>query len=248
MDEGHFEEHCPLCYMFCSESTNDNGDTYICCSNLCALPFKTGNQKVQFFEELMLRLQLILSTTNAHQTVNMMRHAICIHLSSEKISNKDLQDALFLLVPHKKDSHQFLDDLERDLNEGGRLGRVGITLSDQDKRVILALNEKYISALKQNIEQRFDDCLNVFSCCHVFNPMDLPNRDSPEFKDYGLASMKVLANHYYQDSTCREQETDELLSEWNKFKFNMLKWKSEMPDTSDLQNTPLQWTLQESFE
>ena len=27
----------------------------------------------------------------------------------------------------QKDSHQFLDDLERDLNEGGRLGRVGIT-------------------------------------------------------------------------------------------------------------------------
>ena len=144
----------------------------------------------------------------------------------------------------QKDSHQFLDDLERDLNEGRRLGRVGITLSDQDKRVILALNEKYISALKQNIEQRFDDCLNVFSCFHVFNPMDLPNRDSPEFKDYGIASMKVLANHYYQDSTCREQETDELLSEWNKFKFDMLKWKSEMPDTSDLQNTPLEWTLQ----
>jgi len=144
----------------------------------------------------------------------------------------------------QKDSHQFLDDLEWDLNEGGRLGRIGITLSDQDKRVILALNEKYISALKQNIEQRFGDCLNVFSCFHVFNPMELPNRDSPEFKDYGIASMKVLANHYYQDSKCREQETDELLSEWNKFKFDMLKWKSEMPDPSVLQNTPLEWTLQ----
>lgn len=92
--------------------------------------------------------------------------------------------------------------------------------------------------------EHFGDYLNVFSCFHVFNPMELPNRDSPEFKDYGIASMKVLANHYYQDSTCREQETDELLSEWNKFKFDMLKWKSETPDPSVLQNTPLEWTLQ----
>ena len=80
-----------------------------------------------------------------------------------------------------------------------------------------------VTALKQNIEQRFDDCLNIFSCFHVFNPMALPNRDSPEFKDYGTASMRVLANHYYQDSECKTQETDELLSEWNKFKFDMLK-------------------------
>lgn len=31
-----------------------------------------------------------------------------------------------------KSSHQFLDDLEQDLNEGGRLSRVGMTLSDQN--------------------------------------------------------------------------------------------------------------------
>ena len=54
----------------------------------------------------------------------------------------------------------------------------------------------------------------------------------------------MLTNHYYQDSECKAQETDELLSEWNKCKFDMLKWKSEMPDPSVLQNTPLEWTLQ----
>lgn len=88
-----------------------------------------------------------------------------------------------LRLTSQKDSHQFLDDLERDLNEGGRLGHVGITLSDNDKRDILTLNEKYVTALKQNIEQRFDDCLNIFSCFHVFNPMALPDRDSSEFQD-----------------------------------------------------------------
>ena len=31
-----------------------------------------------------------------------------------------------------KSSHQFLDDLEQDLNEGGRLDRVGMTPSGQD--------------------------------------------------------------------------------------------------------------------
>lgn len=173
-----------------------------------------------------------------HQSV------ISVHKNFEALQVKLALDYTQTQLTSQKHSHQFLDHLERQLNEGRRLGRVGITLSDQDKRVILAPNEKCISAWKQNIEQRFGDYLNVFSCFHVFNPMELPNRDSPEFKDYGIASMKVLANHYYQDSTCREQETDELLSEWNKFKFDMLKWKSETPDPSVLQNTPLEWTLQ----
>ena len=64
----------------------------------------------------------------------------------------------------QKDSHQFLDDLERDLNEGGSLRCVGITLSDNDKRVILTLSNKYVTAFtcKQDIEQRFDDGLNIF--------------------------------------------------------------------------------------
>ena len=57
----------------------------------------------------------------------------------------------------QKDSYQFLDDLERDLSEGGRLGGVGITLNDNDKRNIVTLHEKYVTVLKQNIEQRFDD-------------------------------------------------------------------------------------------
>lgn len=130
------------------------------------------------------------------------------------------------------------------MNEGSRLQHVGITLSDNDKRDILTLNEQYVNALKQNIEQHFDDCLTIFLCFHVFNPMTLPNRDSPEFKDYGTASMRVLANHYYQDSECKEQETDELLSKSNKFKSDMLKCKSEIPGPSVLQNTPLEWTLQ----
>lgn len=46
----------------------------------------------------------------------------------------------------QKDSHQFLDDLERDLSEGSRLGGVGITLSDNDKRNIVTLNVKYVTA------------------------------------------------------------------------------------------------------
>lgn len=85
--------------------------------------------------------------------------------------------------------------------------------------VILTLNEKYITALKQNIEQRF----------HVFMS------SIPTQCGHGIASLRVLANHYYQDSGCKEQETEELFSEWNKVKFDLLKWKSHMPEPSVMQ-------------
>ena len=78
------------------------------------------------------------------------------------------------------------------MSEGGRLASVGITISDNDKWDILIPSEKYVTAMKQDIEQCFDDCLNIFSCFHVFNPMALPNRDSPELKNYGTASITVV--------------------------------------------------------
>lgn len=158
-------------------------------------------------------------------------------LSFERV--KPALDYTLTQLTSQKRSHQFLDDLEWDLNEGGRLDCVHMTLSDNDKREILTLNEKYANALKKHIEQCFDDCLNIFSCVDVFNPMVLPKRGSWEFKDYGKASMSVLAKHYYQDS--EEQETDELWSEWNKFKFDKLKWKSEVLDNSVLQSTQLEF-------
>lgn len=76
--------------------------------------------------------------------------------------------------------------------------------------------------------------------------MAFANRDSPEFKDYGTASMRVLANNYYHESECKAQETDELLSEWNKFKFDMLKWKSEKPDPSVFAEHPTGLDLAET--
>lgn len=57
----------------------------------------------------------------------------------------------------------------------------------------------------------------------------------PRQYGHGIASLRVLANHCYQDSGCKEQETEELFSEWNKVKFDLLKWKSHMPEPSVMQ-------------
>lgn len=119
MDEGHFDERirCPLCHMICSESTNDNGDTYIWCSNKCALPFKTANQKAQFFGELMVRLRADFVNPNTPPNCNHDETCKLIHLSGEKISNPDLQDTLFFVCPRKVADGQcdFVVDAE---NEG----------------------------------------------------------------------------------------------------------------------------------
>ena len=118
MGEGHFDERirCLLCHMICSESTNDNGDTYIWCSNKSALPYKTPNQKAQFFGELMgLRADFV----NPNSPLNCKHDETCklIYLISEKISNSDLQDTLFFVCPKKIADGQchFVVDAE---NEG----------------------------------------------------------------------------------------------------------------------------------
>ena len=95
--EGHFDERipCPVYHMICSESTKDNGDMHIWCSNKCASPYKPANQKAQFFGELMVHLRIDFVNPNSPPNCKL------IHLSSEKVRNQDLQDTLFFMCPKK---------------------------------------------------------------------------------------------------------------------------------------------------
>ena len=120
-----------------------------------------------------------------------------------------------------KDKTRVLWDRTNTSAEGGRLDRVGLALSDKDQRVILTLNEKYITALKQKIEQRF----------HVFMS------SIPRQCGNGIASLRVLANHYYQDSGCKEQETEELFSDV-KCQCQTFSWEG-MPPNSPRISCPL---------
>lgn len=57
---------------------------------------------------------------------------------------------------------------------------------------------KYVTKLVENIHNRFDsDAMSVVSAFKIFNPMELPSKDSEKWADYGLAEVETLAQHFF---------------------------------------------------
>ena len=51
---------------------------------------------------------------------------------------------------------------------------------------------KYVTELVENIHNRFDsDAMSVVSVFKIFNPMELPSKESEKWADYGLAEVKT---------------------------------------------------------
>lgn len=61
------------------------------------------------------------------------------------------------------------------------------------------LTVKYIDALKENITNRFDGSIEVLTAFRVFDPMSVPDKKEPGFKEYGLSDIDVLTEHFYQE-------------------------------------------------
>ena len=85
---------------------------------------------------------------------------------------------------------------------------------------------RYITALKQNIEniQRFDDCLNILSCFHFFNPETVQN-----FTTKGSLLLECLQITIIKTVDAKSKKLKSCFLNKNKFKFDLLKWKSHMP-------------------
>ena len=64
--------------------------------------------------------------------------------------------------------------------------------SDTDFKQLETLLTKYVTALKDNINSRFEDALSVLKAFDIFNPVSLPERTAAEFIDYGVTSLEKL--------------------------------------------------------
>ena len=120
--------------------------------------------------------------------------------------------------------------LRRDLAEDGRLHYSGLTpLTAHDETLLRNLTSKYVHALQDNIASRFKDSLPILSAFKIFDPVAVPPDQS--FSEYGDKEIKILAEYLYQLETgeSKVQKTEELICEWRKFKYSILKLKSEMP-------------------
>lgn len=122
------------------------------------------------------------------------------------------------------DSKSPITALKRDIE--GRLSISGVNLSTATENQLSNLLLKYVTALKDNIHSRFDDDLPVVSALSIFNPLTLPQPGSGAFKEHGTKKAQTLAKHFFSEPAKQEQ----LLAEWEKFKFDMDAWKQEIPE------------------
>lgn len=147
-----------------------------------------------------------------------------------------------------------LERLRTDLAEDGRLHNSGLTpLTAHDETLLKNLTSKYVRALQDNIASRFKDSLPIPSAFKIFDPVAVPPKSEQSFSDYGSKEIKILAEYLYQLETgeSKVQKTEELICEWRKFKYSILKLKSEMPadvvkppkNKELTSQTPTEWLL-----
>ncbi|XP_068742052.1 uncharacterized protein [Montipora capricornis] len=85
---------------------------------------------------------------------------------------------------------------------------------------------------------------------------DLPNESDLGFEDYGQAEIKITSNHFYgtKEEEEKKMKSAKLLAQWENFKFEMVDWKKQVPQTLLQPNdrspedtnilTTTDWTLQ----
>lgn len=146
-----------------------------------------------------------------------------------------------------------LRKLQKDLGEGGRLVTTEISLTPTAESYLQNLTVKYTDSLKDNINNRFSESLPVLSAFKIFDPIAVPNRSDLSFTEYGVAEIKILATHFYQEAVDANQKekAEELKCEWKKFKYNLLQLKNEIPqhilhspkNRNLVSATPTEWAL-----
>ena len=141
-----------------------------------------------------------------------------------------------------KNTEEPINQLKQDLTSGGRLEILELVCTESNFKDLQGLLQKYIKALVKNIDKRFKSSLPVLSAFSAFDPMLIPNRQSPAFHSHGDAEVKVLADHFFDGDG---SEADEFKTEWKKLKYDLLSWKEHIPkDTVDgKKGTPTEWSL-----
>ncbi|CAB3984282.1 Hypothetical predicted protein [Paramuricea clavata] len=72
-------------------------------------------------------------------------------------------------------------------------------LSRAFQKGAVSLMKAYVAALRDNINNRLDGSIPVLTAFRIFNPLAVPNRSEPVFKEYGMKDIVILADHFYQE-------------------------------------------------
>lgn len=117
-----------------------------------------------------------------------------------------------------------------------------IKMNEKDAKELHTLFENYVSALVDNIDNRFTDSSPVLEAFNVFDPMLVPE-SGVEMKSYGQDPIEVLCNHYFKDNP---DKSDRLKAEWEGMKYHLRDViKPSLPDSvkSGKESSPTEWCL-----
>ena len=140
-----------------------------------------------------------------------------------------------------KITEELIKQLKQDLSSGGHLETLELVCTESNVKDLQERLQKYIKALVKNVDKRFKSSLPVLSVFSAFDPMLIPDRQSPAFHNHRDAEVKVLADHFFHD----DSEAEEFKMEWKNLKYDLLSWKEHIPkQTVDgKKGTPTEWSL-----
>lgn len=93
------------------------------------------------------------------------------------------------------------------------------------------LTDRHVKALQENINNRFDESLQVLTALRIFDVTAIPNRSDVGSKDYRVRDVQILAEHFFQGEPEEKkiEKKEELLFEWQKLKYNFLQMREDIP-------------------
>ena len=128
-----------------------------------------------------------------------------------------------------------LKQLAQDLTPSGRLGIILKDLkpyndptlhlpTESQTGILKNLLNKYVEALCQNLDLRFQESSPIIGAFRIFDLMALPERQASEFRDYGTVPVQTLATHYFASD-----DQAQFTTEWNKAKYDIISWRQDLP-------------------
>lgn len=148
-----------------------------------------------------------------------------MHLSGIQQSVDFTKDALDDLVK----SEEPTKELEKDMKPDGKFRSLELAPTAHQITECKNLLQKYVEGLNINMDDRFESEIPVLSAFDIYNPLLVPERHTPSFKEYGVDKIYTLAHHFYLGEQ-KQQLSDELVASWGHFKYELLKYNTLIPD------------------
>ena len=119
-----------------------------------------------------------------------------------------------------------------------RYKELELTLGSSQQQVLVNLYNNYISMLIKNLDRRFTEAAPVLGAFSIFNLTTLPAASEPQFSEYGVANVKILAGQF-------QLSEDQMVVQWQNFKYLMLSWKppQNMLQGNNSKLSPTKWLL-----